>query len=121
MPKNVECHGCNMMFVSKSAMVLHLETGTCASGVDRTWVTRTGGLGKEAFRFINAGLGFDFKCPNCPTQFQYMSGLLQHAESPTCQLNLEHLSLHGFLFRLRDLLRELRQRTGADQSFHWHP
>ncbi|KAG8219330.1 hypothetical protein J3R82DRAFT_213 [Butyriboletus roseoflavus] len=43
-PKNVLCafehRGCRQSFVSKSAMILHLESGSCMSGADRTMINR---------------------------------------------------------------------------------
>jgi len=41
-PKNVRCpmRGCNLAFVSASALTLHLEAGTCNSGIDRHMINR---------------------------------------------------------------------------------
>ncbi|KAH0837858.1 hypothetical protein J3R83DRAFT_6085 [Lanmaoa asiatica] len=43
-PKNVPCafefRGCTQSFVSKSAMILHLESGSCVSGANRTMINR---------------------------------------------------------------------------------
>ncbi|KAH7232240.1 uncharacterized protein BKA55DRAFT_146933 [Fusarium redolens] len=40
--RTIECAGCDRMFVTESAMLLHLETGTCASIADRYYVLRVG-------------------------------------------------------------------------------
>ncbi|RBR24387.1 uncharacterized protein FIESC28_02877 [Fusarium coffeatum] len=36
--KDIDCPGCEKMFISNSAMVLHLETGYCPSGADQDTV-----------------------------------------------------------------------------------
>ncbi|KAL2168253.1 hypothetical protein VTG60DRAFT_221 [Thermothelomyces hinnuleus] len=83
--KTVSCPGCPKMFVSKSAMVLHLEAGTCESGADSDRVTE---MTSERFlsrRYIcDDNPDFPFKCPTCDTPFARISGLLQHVESDSC-------------------------------------
>ncbi|KAL2174954.1 uncharacterized protein P884DRAFT_229550 [Thermothelomyces heterothallicus CBS 202.75] len=83
--KTVSCPGCPKMFVSKSAMVLHLEAGTCESGADCDRVTE---IAFECFlsgRYTcDDNLDFPFKCPTCDTPFSWISGLLQHVESDSC-------------------------------------
>ncbi|KAI5994886.1 hypothetical protein F5J12DRAFT_856392 [Pisolithus orientalis] len=39
-PKDVKCPLCDMAFVSKSAVILHLESGSCQSGVNRQKVNQ---------------------------------------------------------------------------------
>ncbi|KAH6632475.1 hypothetical protein F5144DRAFT_252547 [Chaetomium tenue] len=83
--RTVGCPGCTRKFVSRSAMVLHLEAGTCDSGADSDRVTEI------AFDCYQSGKytcddnpDFNFKCPTCDTPFAWISGLLQHVEGDSC-------------------------------------
>ncbi|KAH8686745.1 hypothetical protein BGZ61DRAFT_453566 [Ilyonectria robusta] len=101
--KSVECPGCTRFFISDSAMVLHLETGGCASGTNRSDVCDI------AFDCYQSGhytcdddRDFDFSCPTCDVPFLFMSALLQHAESEACDETLEwYTALGKFLHFLR--------------------
>ncbi|KAK3366550.1 hypothetical protein B0H63DRAFT_92461 [Podospora didyma] len=56
------------MFVSDSAMVLHLEAGTCESGADSNFVTATALIYFQQGKYTcNNDSGFDFKCRICRT------------------------------------------------------
>lgn len=94
------------MFTSSSAMVLHLESGTCESGAERERISDI------AYELYQSGWyqggddpWHDFHCPTCHADFLYMSGLLQHAESEACGQNLDREKPLGkFLHYLRKQL-----------------
>ncbi|EGN93768.1 hypothetical protein SERLA73DRAFT_126614 [Serpula lacrymans var. lacrymans S7.3] len=73
-PRDVVCpfRGCAQAFVSKSALVLHLESGKCQSGVDRRTVDR----------YVPAWNGAFFECYLCHTEFRSLDALNQHLASP---------------------------------------
>ncbi|UKZ58285.1 hypothetical protein TrVGV298_012153 [Trichoderma virens] len=85
--KNVECFACYRKFVSKSAMMLHLEVGNCPSGVDRSDIDDYARQCRQWPQYIDHD--DDYKCPTCGKWFHHMSGLLQHVESDCCDEDLE--------------------------------
>ncbi|KAK3694839.1 hypothetical protein B0T22DRAFT_437889 [Podospora appendiculata] len=88
--KTTQCPGCSQMFVSDSAMVLHLEAGISLIYFQPGKYT------------CNNDSGFDFKCRTCGTPFSFMSAVLQHAESDSCNEHLiERRPLGRFLRYLR--------------------
>lgn len=103
--RNIECAGCDRYFVTESAMLLHLEAGTCNSNVDRYYVTL---LGRQCYRtdeYQSVTPGYDFRCPACETDFRLMSGLVQHVESDICDENLDdEMPLGAFLDYVRSRL-----------------
>ncbi len=103
-PRDVDCPGCDRMFPSSSAMVLHLETGACASNVDCDWVDSVAFECYAAMYYTSDQGGFDFMCPTCQVPFVYMSSVLQHAESNRCE---ECMTRGSPLWRF---LRYLRSR-----------
>lgn len=67
-------------------MVLHLEMGTCSSGIDLQAINDIAWNCRESDEYIdNDG---DYKCPTCERYFKFMSGLLQHVESDSCDETL---------------------------------
>ncbi|PTB35590.1 uncharacterized protein TrAFT101_009368 [Trichoderma asperellum] len=95
--KTVKCFACYRMFVTKSAMVLHLEEGTCKPGIDVDVIDDLATDCYESHKYLdNDG---DYKCPTCAKYFRFMSGLLQHAESDSCDetLRWKHGPLAVFL------------------------
>jgi hypothetical protein len=84
MPKTVECCGCENMFVSTSAMLLHLESGFCVSQTDAHEVHD---LALQCFQSKYYTSPYDhsqLECPGCDRQFSRMSALFQHVESDCC-------------------------------------
>lgn len=69
-------------------MMSHLEAGTCGSGVDLDEINQLAFECYQAQWYKSLNANFDFKCPTCQTPFAYMSGLLQHAESDSCEAGL---------------------------------
>lgn len=67
-------------------MILHLEQGTCASGVDLIDVNDYAKACYTSDRYLdNDG---DYCCPTCKKYCRFISGLLQHAESDKCDETL---------------------------------
>ena len=91
------------MFVSQSAMVLHLEAGSCESGADCEWIVEVALECYQSQWYTREdNPDFDFECPTCDTPFRYMSALLQHSESGACDGNsARNTPLGKFLHYLR--------------------
>ena len=91
-PRDIECYGCERQFKSRSAMVLHLEySGQCDSGSNLALVKRTARQCYAYKKYRNNSDNsdyFPFACPCCGEVFRYMSGLLQHAESERCEVEM---------------------------------
>ncbi|KIK30008.1 hypothetical protein PISMIDRAFT_672021 [Pisolithus microcarpus 441] len=121
-PKDVPCpfHGCDMTFVSKSALILHLESGGCQSGVDRQKVNRyvrdmdrnniitdpsrllTGGDDTvDYIATVGSWNGRAYECVLCHSQFKALSDLNRHLTSPRHQSKIYKcpLSTCGVRFR----------------------
>ncbi|KXJ84774.1 hypothetical protein Micbo1qcDRAFT_129118 [Microdochium bolleyi] len=101
--KTIECASCYAKFVLNSAMVLHLEAGTCPSGTNSASVDDIAFRCSQAYHYTTEdGSDFDYTCPSCPAEFSYISGLLQHAESDACAASLgQRQPLGRFLHFLR--------------------
>ncbi|KAJ7369021.1 hypothetical protein DFH08DRAFT_983724 [Mycena albidolilacea] len=106
LPKDVLCpgKGCRLTFVSRSAVLLHLESGTCRCGIDRRTIDRLrawNGVAYECYlchagyrilAALNQHLGSPrhqekvYVCPLnvCRVRFSTLSGLCQHIESGRC-------------------------------------
>ncbi|KAG1742761.1 uncharacterized protein EDB91DRAFT_1127956 [Suillus paluster] len=107
--------GCGMAFINKSALMLHLESGSCQSGVNRravdNWVRandHTNVITNPA-RLITAGErgnvqllateqtwnGRAYECVLCHTQFRALTDLNRHLASPRHQEKTHFASLSG--------------------------
>ncbi|KAJ7157493.1 hypothetical protein C8R46DRAFT_1114665 [Mycena filopes] len=107
-PKDVMCpgRGCGLGFVSRSALLLHLEAGTCASGMDRKTVDRyvrqydtkniitdparllTGGSTAEDTTYTATSRtwnGSAYECYLCHVGYHTLRALNQHLASPRHQ------------------------------------
>ncbi|KID85918.1 C2H2 finger domain-containing protein [Metarhizium guizhouense ARSEF 977] len=102
--KTVECFGCYRTFRSSSAVLLHLESGNCASEVDNDWMVDLAFECHQARFYTSEDDDYNFECPTCGTPFLAMSGLLQHVESDVCT---EGLAMGKPLFKF---LRFLQSR-----------
>ncbi|KAF9532125.1 hypothetical protein CPB83DRAFT_848392 [Crepidotus variabilis] len=107
-PKNVKCpfRGCGKAFVSRAALVLHLEGGACPSGVDRKTINKLvhkydknhiitdpsrliGGASSndsdedvEDIATERSWNGFGYECYFCQKEFPTLKRLNQHLASP---------------------------------------
>ncbi|KAJ7075601.1 hypothetical protein B0H15DRAFT_652854 [Mycena belliarum] len=105
-PKDIPCPGagCGLSFVTHSALVLHLESGRCASGSDRQFVNRrvreydTQNLITDPARLLTgpAGVGSvvrysatsatwngaEYECYLCHRGYRTLLALNQHLASP---------------------------------------
>lgn len=89
------------MFDRDSAMLLHLERGTCPSGID---VCNVEGYARECRQwkqYASTDEDREFCCPGCKTPFSRMSGVLQHDESGFCPSPDGNASLAKFMRYLR--------------------
>ena len=107
-PKDVVCpfKGCGKKFVSRSALVLHLEEGACRSGVDRTTINRyvrqydTNNIITDPSRLLTSGTtsdntkyyasarswnGYGYECYLCHNSYSSLVSLNQHLASPIHQ------------------------------------
>jgi len=104
-PKEVKCpFRCGMAFVSRSALVLHLEAGGCSSGIDRKTVNRyvrqfdKSGVITDPSRLLTSGSedvtymatraswnGRGYECYLCDNEYSTLKGLNQHLTSPRHQ------------------------------------
>ncbi|KAJ7264778.1 hypothetical protein C8J57DRAFT_407549 [Mycena rebaudengoi] len=104
-PKDVICpgRGCGQAFVSRSALVLHLESGNCRSGATRQIVDRyvrqydtnnvitdpsrllTGGSGGDTVRYYATAAAWNgaaYECYLCHRGYRSLPALNQHLASP---------------------------------------
>ncbi|CAH0057943.1 unnamed protein product [Clonostachys solani] len=105
MEKSIDCPGCERYFITYFAMLLHLETGTCSSGVNRERITELAFECRQSQYYASSKDDFDFECPDCAAPFSYISGLFQHVQSEACDEELDKQS------PLRVFLRFLSRRV----------
>jgi predicted RNA-binding Zn-ribbon protein involved in translation (DUF1610 family) len=89
-------------------MVLHLEAGTCPSGIDEECVVN---VSKECLYspdYLSDHWYCDFQCPTCGENFVLMSALLQHCES----FNGCDAELRAY-YSLWQFLEDLEERLGG--------
>ena len=107
-PKNYMCpaKGCGLKFVSQSAVVLHLEAGTCKSGIDRAKLNKfvrendRNNLVTDPSRLLTGGNmdrdvkyyatdaawdGYAYECYLCYGTYRSLAALNQHLASPRHQ------------------------------------
>lgn len=66
-------------------MLIHLESGICASGADCEKLDRFAYLCYQWKAYTNGwNEYYKYKCPDCQTVFRHLSGLFQHVESDAC-------------------------------------
>lgn len=101
-PRNMECYGCYQTFKSFSGMLIHLESGKCASDVTEEEIDNLARECYQSRKYINDGLEdgrWLYKCPSCEGEFSKLSALYQHAEDvPPCS---SPINGHGCLAKLQ--------------------
>jgi len=96
-------------------MVLHLEAGTCESGADSDRVTEIAFDCYQSGKYTcDDNSEFDFECPTCNTPFTWMSGLLQHVESDSCDEQLAKRGPSGASLEAGDSLAQAISRVARD-------
>jgi protein-arginine kinase activator protein McsA len=100
-PRNLECYGCYQNFKSFSGMLIHLESGSCASDTTEEDINDIAHDCYQSRKYINDDLkhgGWLYRCPSCEMKFPKLSALYQHAEDvPPCS---SPLNGHGCLAKL---------------------
>ncbi|RMZ69222.1 zinc finger protein [Pyrenophora seminiperda CCB06] len=103
--KSEECFGCSRTFSTYPAMILHVEAGTCTTGLNKLDLNRSAAMCFQWKAWLNEEYRDDlldlrdteedycepvrpFKCPECDVEFTKLSGLFQHVYSQACQQGL---------------------------------
>ena len=125
-PKDFGCplRGCGLAFVSASALTQHMESGTCASGIDRDGVNRivrqydksnvitdpsrmitAGGSGQQSkfYATSRAWNGMGYECYLCHKTCRTLAALNQHLASPRHQDQMYICPLNTCRIRFRTL------------------
>ncbi|OCK89144.1 uncharacterized protein K441DRAFT_296726 [Cenococcum geophilum 1.58] len=108
---SVECYGCYRIFTTYAGMIIHLESGSCDSGINILDLNESAALCYQWKHYIDEeyhddmvegydlyldymgnynGSVYPFKCPTCGTGFAKLSGLFQHIGSQTCDQRLRN-------------------------------
>lgn len=95
--RSVGCCGCTRTFTTYAGMIIHLESGTCGSGIDILDLNESAAMCYQWRHYIdeeyrdymlerrNLDLeAYSFRCPTCETVFSKLSGLFQHIGSRAC-------------------------------------
>ncbi|EMD65832.1 hypothetical protein COCSADRAFT_86158, partial [Bipolaris sorokiniana ND90Pr] len=102
---SIECYGCTRSFTTYSGMIIHLESGTCTSGIDTLDLNESAAMCYQWKKFLDEEYRDDilscydfeeeyfsavylFRCPECDTTFSKLSGLFQHVSSGSCEQKL---------------------------------
>ncbi|KAF9884196.1 hypothetical protein FE257_002187 [Aspergillus nanangensis] len=83
-PRNMACYGCSNTFKSFSGVLIHLESGHCASNVTKEAIDDIAREYYQSRKYISHERGTDgwvYKCPSCERQFATLSAVYQHAEN----------------------------------------
>ena len=127
--RSVECHRCYQKFKTYPAMIIHLESGACESGIDiidlnesaakcYQWKAYLAEEYREELLHrcdlsIEYGISvYPFKCPECDTVFTKLSGLFQHVYSKACDQSLHS----GKIGKLVRWLEVEHVRVGSDSD-----
>lgn len=96
----MKCPWCTRTFSTAAGVTIHLESGTCSSGIDRHKINHTfrrldcnnvitlpmltmpGYDREETFATGQAWNGYAFECYICPREFSSLTALNQHLKSP---------------------------------------
>lgn len=103
--RSIECYGCYDRFTTYPAMILHLESGSCGSGIDihdlnesaarcDQWKAyldedyRDEFLNRDHEQSVQGDLIYPYRCSQCEVGFTKLSGMFQHTNSQTCSQSL---------------------------------
>jgi hypothetical protein len=102
---SIECYGCSRMFTTYSGMIIHLESGSCDSGITNVDLNQSAAMCYQWRHCIHKEYCdemleerdlsrdyiytiYPFKCPTCGSDFSKLSGLFQHIDSQACEQTL---------------------------------
>lgn len=103
---SIECPFCKRDFATASGMTIHLESGTCSSGLNRTKInsivqqldrnnvitrpmlTMPGYDNVETIATERAWNGYCYQCYLCPRSFSTLGALNAHMKSPAHEQNV---------------------------------
>ncbi|ORY00249.1 hypothetical protein BCR34DRAFT_606345 [Clohesyomyces aquaticus] len=99
---DIECYGCNQFFTTYGGMIIHLESGACASRIDAQDLNRSAAKcfqwkkwTNKAFRWRLLNYGtiekgeYPYKCPCCESAMPKLSSLFMHVASQACEETLD--------------------------------
>lgn len=102
---DIECWGCERMFSTFSGMIIHLERGSCPSGINAKDLNKSAAMCYQWSHFIYdqyricllsrehddscSCTPYPFKCPDCDTGFPHLSALFQHVGTRSCDQELD--------------------------------
>ena len=105
LPADIECWGCERMFSTFSGMIIHLERGSCPSGINAKDLNKSAAMCYQWSHFIYdqyricllsrehdescSCTPYPFKCPDCDIGFPHLSALFQHVETRSCDQELD--------------------------------
>ena len=113
MGSNMQCPFCKTGFTTASAVTIHLESGTCSSGLNRTKInnivqrmdrnnvitkpmlTMPGYDRVEMIATERAWNGSYYECYLCHRDFSSLRALNQHVQSPAHEQNIYHCPKAG--------------------------
>jgi len=97
---NCPGQGCNEQFKIYGGLLIHLEYGSCVSGLGHLDINKSAASVYQWKKFIDKAYRQEFlrmeddylssndqpfKCPECDKTFPKLSSLIQHVESPSCE------------------------------------
>jgi hypothetical protein len=103
--RSIECYGCYRKFPTYPAMIIHLESATCASGIDMIDLNESAAMCFQWKAYLDEDYReelldrtdledeyyekvYPFLCPGCSGCFTKLSGLFQHVYSNACDQGL---------------------------------
>ncbi|KAF4956024.1 hypothetical protein FGADI_4197 [Fusarium gaditjirri] len=106
------CVGCEKRFKCYSAMMDHLEHGTCESACTGQLVRSV--VATHCARFHPSSTrNIDLQCPTCERKYLRMAHILRHLENRTCTLRnwIEETGLRDLLVALKVSIEENKAST----------
>ncbi|KAF2276017.1 uncharacterized protein EI97DRAFT_419793 [Westerdykella ornata] len=126
LPRSIECYGCYRKFSTLPAMIIHLESGACPSGIDIVDLNESAAMCFQWKAYLHEDYQnellnrvdllskygnsvYPFKCPECDTRVTKLSGLLQHVYSDACNQSL-------YEGKIAKLTKWLEKRYSVDEE-----
>ncbi|KAF2729121.1 hypothetical protein EJ04DRAFT_502886 [Polyplosphaeria fusca] len=94
---NIKCLACDRKFTTYGGMIIHLEWGTCVSGINALDLNKSAAICFQWRKWIDKIYRQDllqhtpfepgvypFKCPTCEAPLPKLSSLFMHVASPAC-------------------------------------